>query len=308
MANPTLRSLLAEKTVFEGTIQVAIQGTAARVDDVNGVVTLIAGDAYEAAIGSPWGGVQPTMRHEVVSCLQWESERAFERGIATALVGACGARVMEVSSWEHLPPLVPHLFGGGYGRPKLLFCHPATASKLFMAAMADPMRMWLTPASPKGHAQYCGAEVFPSIHFPEDVLVLVQDGNEIGRSFIRDAGLGQVVGRVVSIDNWEGGVVEVTGFHGLIDYRLRPGHRPIRVGDVLTVQDVLGVDPPMRAGLLLNASALACVRLTRPPPKPISVWTRLRWRVEMSPYDDEPAKPTSKKPTNWHRLRENKFQ
>ena len=176
----TLRSLLSEKTVFAGTIQVAIQGTAARVEDVDGAVTVMAGNGYGPA--SSWnGGLTATMRHELVPCLQWESERAFERGIALALVGACGGRVTEVSDWQHLPPLMPTLFGGGYGRAKLLFCHPATASKLFMAAMQDPMRMWLTPASPRGSAQYCGAEVFPSAYFDENTLVFVQDGNEVGK-------------------------------------------------------------------------------------------------------------------------------
>ena len=93
-----------------------------------------------------------------------------------------------------------------------------------------------------------------------------------------------------------------------VRYLLRPGHRPIRVGDALTVESVEGIDAPMRAGLLLNTAALACVRLTRPPPKPISVWTRLKSRIEMSPYDDAKTTTTTSKKTNWHRLRENLFK
>lgn len=299
---PTLRSLLSEKTVFEGAIQVAIQGTAARVDDVDGGVTVMAGNGYGPA--SSWNGglTAPSMRQEIVPILDWPSERAFERGIALALVGACGGRLTFVSSWEHLPPLVPSLFSG-YGRPKLMFCHPATASRLFMAAMADPMRAWLTPASPRGSAQFSGAEVFPSVHFPEDSLVFVQDGNEVGRCFMRDAGLGQVVGRVVSLE--EGGMVTVdTGAPyaplSYIHYLLRPGHRPIRVGDALTVESVEGIDAPMRAGLLLNSTALACVKLLPPPPPLISRYTWIRFPPELGDgrlYDEWVGSPN-----RWQRM------
>ena len=91
-----------------------------------------------------------------------------------------------------------------------------------------------------------------------------------------------------------------------VRYLLRSGHRPIRVGDALTVESVEGMDPPMRAGLLLNSAALAGVRLTEPPPKPISRYWRLRHPQELSdPLDDWDGRPPSKRPTNWLKLRKN---
>ena len=271
---------------------------------------LMAGNGYGPA--SSWNaGLTATMRQEVVPILDWPSERAFERGIALALVGACGGRLTFVSSWEHLAPLVPSLFSG-YGRPKLMFCHPTTASKLFMAAL-DPMRAWLTPASPRGSAQYCGAEVFPSAYFDEGTLVFVQDGNEVGRCFMRDAGLGQVIGRVVSLE--EGGMVTVdTGAPyaplNYVRYLLRSGHRPIRVGDALTVESVEGIDAPMRAGLLLNSAALACVKILPPPPPLISRYDWIRFPPEFGDgrlYDEWVGSPVTalltRGPNRWQRIK-----
>jgi hypothetical protein len=306
----TLRSLLAEKIVHERDVGVTLHGTAARVTDTQGGVELIRGGQASFPASWPGGGLTTlAMTQEFVSCLDWETERAFERGIAQGLVGACGGRVTDVSSWEHLPPLVPSLFSG-YGRAKLLFCHPMTASQLLLAAIQDPARNWLTPATTQGYTRYAGVELFPSIYFPVDTLVFVQDGCEVGRSFIRDSGLGQHVGRVLAIEtDGVGAWVEVdSGTQAMRWLLRRERERPIRVGDILTVGDVEGIEPPMRAGLLLNSSALAGVRLLQPPPKPMSRYWWLRNHPGFgNPLEREPH-PPSKRPSVWSMLRKNPFK
>jgi hypothetical protein len=234
MAAPaTLLSLLMEENSYQASHLFRV-GPGATTASITGI--------GEVRLDYSYSGYDRTAE---VPILDYPSESVLEVTIASVLPGACGGRVTNVASWEHLPQLWTSIFDG-YGRPKLIFGHPSTLMALVLGLQTiDPNRNFLSPA-PMGtnaHASFLGAELFPVPGMAEKVIVLVQDGSEVGRVYWRE----------------------------------RTRERQPVYGSSYGVPIGMSVGAQrLRAGIVLNTSAMACVQITpAPPPSPRTAWVRV---------------------------------